>query len=78
MESNLAIWISPMTGEALIGKLNKKKTERLSYEVMDEDTTRNFVFDYLFAELEKAEWTKSELVYSQQWDPKLKIVVKYI
>jgi len=44
-----------MTGEALIGKLNKKKTERLSYEVMDEDTTRNFVFDYLFAELEKAE-----------------------
>lgn len=51
--SNLRIWISPISGQACIGKVNKKGTERLSKEIMDSTMVDCFVGDYLIRELKR-------------------------
>lgn len=51
--SNLRIWISPLSGQAYIGKVNKKGTERLNKEPMDDTMVDCFVGDYLIRELKR-------------------------
>ena len=77
MNSNLAIWIDPITKQAWIGKLNKKKTERLSHEVIDSDMLIGFIWDHLGAELQGLGGKGHVIVYGSNIDPNEGIVIRY-
>jgi len=77
MNSNLAIWIDPITKQAWIGKLNKKKTERLSHEVIDSDMLTGFIWDHLEAELQALGGKGHVLVYEQNINPSEDIIITY-